>query len=71
MALRGFGSGGERAAMMFSLFGTARLNGVDPLAWFTDVLTRIAYIPQSRLHELLPWSWKAAQQPKDHAELAA
>ncbi|WP_407635766.1 IS66 family transposase [Sphingopyxis alaskensis] len=63
--------GGERAAMMFSLFGTARLNGVDPLAWFTDVLTRIADIPQSRLHELLPWSWKAAQQPKDHAELAA
>jgi hypothetical protein len=36
--------GGERAAMMFSLFGTARLNGVDPLAWFTDVLDRIADI---------------------------
>ena len=63
--------GGQRAAMMFSLFGTARLNGVDPLAWFTDVLTRIADIPQSRLHELLPWNWKAAQQPKVDAELAA
>jgi hypothetical protein len=48
--------------MMFSLFGTARLNDVDPLAWFTDVLARIADIPQSRLHELLPWNWKAAQQ---------
>jgi transposase len=54
--------GGQRAAMMFSLFGTARLNDVDPLAWFTDVLARIADIPQSRLHELLPWNWKAAQQ---------
>lgn len=53
--------GGQRAAMMFSLFGTARLNDVDPLAWFTDVLARIADIPQSRLHELLPWHWKAAQ----------
>ena len=54
--------GGQRAAMMFSLFGTARLNEVDPLAWFTDVLARIADIPQNRLHELLPWNWKAAQQ---------
>ena len=44
--------------MMFSLFGTARLNDVDPLAWFTDVLERIADIPQTRLHELLPWEWK-------------
>ncbi|MGF7156072.1 hypothetical protein GGR40_003867 [Novosphingobium gossypii] len=40
--------GGQRAAMMFSLLGTARLNDVDPLAWFTDVLGRIADIPQSR-----------------------
>ncbi len=50
--------GGQRATMMFGLFGTARLNEVDPLAWFTDVLARIADIPQSRL----PWNWKAAQQ---------
>lgn len=49
--------GGERAAMMYSLLGTARLNGVDPLAWLTDVLVRIADLPQSRLHELLPWEW--------------
>lgn len=63
--------GGERAAMMFSLFGTARLNDVDPLAWFTDVLERIADIPQNRLDELLPWNWKAAQQPQAAEELAA
>lgn len=54
--------GGQRAAMMFSLFGTARLNGVNPLAWFTDVLARIADTTQSRLHEFLPWSWKAVRQ---------
>lgn len=54
--------GGDRAAMMYSLIGTARLNGVDPLAWLTDVLARIADLPQARLHELLPWNWKALQQ---------
>lgn len=63
--------GGERAAMMFSLFGTARLNDVDPLAWFTDVLDRIADIPQTRLHELLPWEWKAAQTLQQAPDLAA
>lgn len=62
--------GGERAAMMYSFFGSARLNGIDPLAWFTDVLARIADIPQGQLHELLPWNWKAAQQAQI-AELAA
>ncbi|HYG89303.1 MAG TPA: transposase domain-containing protein, partial [Azospirillum sp.] len=30
-----------------------------PQAWLADVLTRIADIPQTRLHELLPWNWKA------------
>jgi len=62
--------GGERAAMMYSFFGTARLNGVDPLAWFTHVLERIAEIPQNRLHELLPWNWKAAQS-QQLSEIAA
>lgn len=62
--------GGERAAMMYSFFSTAKLNGVDPLAWFSDVLARIADIPQSQLRELLPWNWKAAQ-PAPIAELAA
>ena len=50
--------GGERAAMLCSLIGTARLNCVDPLAWLADVLARIADLPQSRLRELLPWEWK-------------
>jgi transposase len=53
--------GGERAAAMYSLIATAKLNGVDPRAWLADVLARIADHPASRLHELLPWNWKAAQ----------
>jgi transposase len=54
--------GGERAAMMFTLIATARLNNVDPLAWLCDVLARIADIPQNSLHELLPWNWKQIRQ---------
>jgi len=36
---------------------TAKMNDVDPQAWLADVLARIAELPQSRLHELLPWEW--------------
>jgi transposase len=50
--------GGERAAAMYSLIATAKLNDVDPRAWLADVLARIADHPASRLHELLPWNWK-------------
>jgi transposase len=54
--------GGERAAVMYSLIASAKLNDVDPLAWLTDVLSRIADIPQNRLHELLPWYWKQMRE---------
>lgn len=50
--------GGERAAAIYSLIVTARLNDVDPQAWLADVLARINDIPNPRLHELLPWHWK-------------
>ena len=50
--------GGVRAAAMYTLIGTAKLNDVDPQAWLADVLARIAGMPQSRLHELLPWKWQ-------------
>jgi transposase len=50
--------GAGRAAFMMTLIMTAKLNGIDPLAWLADVLTRIAGQPQSRLPELLPWEWK-------------
>ena len=54
--------GGVRAAAMYTLIGTAKLNDVDPQAWLADVLDRIADLPQTRLHELLPWNWKAERQ---------
>ena len=54
--------GGERAAVMYTLIGTAKLNDVDPQAWLSDVLERLADLPQTRLHELLPWHWKAERQ---------
>jgi transposase len=50
--------GGERAAAMYSLIVTAKLNDVDPRAWLADVLARIADHPVQRLHELLPWNWR-------------
>jgi transposase len=55
--------GAERAAVMFSLIMTAKLNDVDPQTWLADVFTRIASLPQSRLHELLPWEWKKLRLP--------
>lgn len=50
--------GGDRAAFMYTLINTAKLNGVDPQAWLADVLARIADMPLSRLPELLPWNWE-------------
>jgi transposase len=49
--------GGQRAAAMYSLVVTAKMNGIDPQAWLTDVLSRIATHPAHRLDELLPWNW--------------
>jgi len=49
--------GGRRAAAMYSLIVTAKMNGVDPQAWLTDILARIAAHPAHRLDELLPWNW--------------
>ena len=58
--------GGARAAAIYTLIGTARLNDVDPQAWLADVLGRIADTPQTRLDELLPWNW-APRQKLDRA----
>jgi len=52
--------GGQRAAVMYSLIATAKLNGIDPQAWLADVIARISDMPVSRLLELLPWGWNAA-----------
>jgi transposase len=56
--------GAERAAFMYTLIHTAKLNNVDPQAWLADVLARIADHPVGRVDELLPWKWKL------HAETA-
>jgi transposase len=54
--------GGERAAAMYTLIATAKLNGVDPQAWLADVLARINDHKISDLAALLPWRWAAAQE---------
>ena len=54
--------GGQRAAAVYTLIETARLNDVDPRAWIADVLARINDHPASRLDQLLPWNWKAENQ---------
>jgi transposase len=51
--------GGERAAFMYSLIVTAKMNDIDPQAWLADVLARMPNLPMSRLPELLPWNWPA------------
>ena len=52
--------GGKSAAIAYTLIETAKLNGVDPKAWLTDVLGRIADHKITRLDELLPWRYDAA-----------
>ena len=53
--------GGDRAAMMYSLIATCKLNDVDPKAWLASVLDRIANHPARELDQLLPWNWRALQ----------
>lgn len=60
--------GGQRAAAMYTLIGTAKLNDIDPQAWLADVIARISDMPVSRLPELLPWNW---QKPATRAAEAA
>jgi transposase len=52
----GSDAGGERAAAIYSLIGTAKLNGLDPEAYLRNVLSRIADYPINRIEELLPWN---------------
>jgi transposase len=49
-------SGGERAAAIYSLIGSAKLNGLDPEGYLHEVLSRIADHPINRIGDLLPWN---------------
>ena len=63
----GSDGGARHWAIVASLVATARLNGVEPLAWLTDVLERMVLGP-SKAHELarlLPWAWKAERAGAD------
>ena len=57
----GSDSGGHRAAAIYTLIETAKLNDVDPQAWLADVLARLPDHPAKRIDELLPWHWKASR----------
>jgi len=59
----GSDTGGERAAAIYSLIGSAKLNGLDPEAYLREVLTRIADHPITRIEELLPWNILASVSP--------
>lgn len=64
----GSDAGGERAAAIYSLIGTAKLNGLDPESYLRDVLSRIADHPINRIDELLPWNF--ATRPEQSAQAA-
>ena len=59
--------GGQRAAAMYSLIVTAKLNEVDSQAWLANVLARIAEHPAHRIDELLPWNWRPRSTPRSQA----
>jgi transposase len=58
--------GGQRAAAMYSLIVTAKMNDVDPQAWLADVLDRIAEHPARDIDDLLPWNWRRSE-PRSQA----
>ncbi|MSU90339.1 IS66 family transposase [Rhodobacteraceae bacterium 2CG4] len=53
--------GGDRAAFMYSLIVTAKMNDIDPQAWLADVLARLPDMTASQVPTLLPWNWKPSE----------
>ena len=60
----GSDAGGHRAAAVYTLIETCKMNEVDPQAWLADVLARLPDHPANKVADLLPWNWKANQQSK-------
>ena len=69
----GSDGGAKHWALAMTLIQTAKLNGVDPLAWLTDVLEQIVSgrTKTHEMHALLPWKWAAANQGSKAEQLAA
>ena len=65
----GSDAGGHRAAAVYTLIETCKMNDVDPQAWLADVLARLPDHPASKIADLLPWNWKA-NQPQNSAAAA-
>ena len=63
----GSDAGGRRAAAIYSLIESAKLNALNPQHYIADLLARIADHPARRIAELLPWNW----QPADTTRVAA
>ncbi|MFT4159797.1 IS66 family transposase [Shinella sp.] len=53
--------GGQRAAVLYSLIVSAKMNDIDPQAWLADVLARLPAYPAHRIDDLLPWNWRSAK----------
>ena len=66
----GSDAGGERAAVIYSLTETAKLNGLDPEDYLRRVLTCIADYPVQRVHELLPWNLTGVRERLDQRNAA-
>jgi transposase len=58
----GSDTGGQRAAAIYTLIETCKLNDVDPRAWLADVLARLPDHAAKRIADLLPWNWQAARR---------
>jgi transposase len=66
----GSDAGGHRAAAVYTLIETCKLNDVDPQAWLAYVLANLPDDPAKRIDELLPWNWKPSHKQSKPAEAA-
>ena len=64
----GSDEGGRRAAAIYTLVETAKLNGIYPRAWLADILARLPDHPAKKIDALVPWNWK---QPRQQSAVAA
>ena len=61
-------AGGQRAACFYTIIETAKLSGVNPEAYLTDIIGRIDNHPAKEIDQLLPWNWKASRNSAQKAD---